>query len=172
MGSPFERGPYEERPENFRTDGLDSTLSIFATKCTGENTSCPRQQQVFLANFAPDDGFGAAPAYNYSRTVTLQLQGIDTHLNERNSDGITVMAFTINSTCANPKRLWQTEMDSINWPNAQQLQMLHRASEPCTDKLLVTPLHSTRDFVNTDEAMAVSINVTLEPYSVVKLVIR
>ena len=167
-------GRYEEdhpqiQIQNSRTsDGLDSTLSIFATK--SNRSTSDTSASIYLANFAPDDGSGSVPAYNYSRTVILELQCLAELLGDRSLDNITVTATTINSTCANPKLLWETEMGSIKWPNAQQLEALHHASQPCTEELPVSVLHdSTRGMAI--NATTVSVTVTLEPYAAVALVV-
>lgn len=152
------------------SDGLDSTLSIFATKSNSSTNGI----RIYLANFAPDDGSGAVPSYNYSRTVILELQGLAEQLGDRSLDNITVTASTINSTCANPKLLWENEMGSINWPNAQQLQALHLASKPCKESLPVSTVHhSTGATATTAAAMTVSVSVTvtLEAYAAVALVV-
>ena len=168
------RGDHAQiRLQNASTsDGLDSTLSIFATKNNGSTRSSDISARIYLANFAPDDGSGVVPAYNYTRTVVLELQGLADQLGDRSLDDITVTATTINSTCANPKSVWNTEMGSIKWPNAQQLQALHHASEPCTEKLPVSALHhSTSGTADTVAATTVGVTVTLEPYAVVALVV-
>ena len=126
---------------------------------------------IYLANFAPDDDSGIVPAYKYSHTVILELQGLAEQLGV-SLDNITVTASTINSSCANPKLLWETEMGSVNWPNAQQLQALHHASKPCTENLPVSALHhSTGGTATTAAATTVSITVTLEPYAAIALVV-
>ena len=55
------------------------------------------KSRIFLANFAPDDGQGATPIYNYTRTVALELIGIPA-----GTSSVTLQM--INSSCANPKR--------------------------------------------------------------------
>jgi hypothetical protein len=156
-------GRYQKDRNASTSDGLDSTLSIFATK----SNSSARDTRIYLANFAPDDGSGSVPAYNYSRTVILELQGLDHVLGDRSLDDITVTASTINSTCANPKLLWETEMGSIKWPNARQLQALHHASKPCTENVPVSVLRPST--ANIAAATTVSVTVTLEPYAAIAL---
>ena len=87
--------------------GSDGTLSIMATR--NSSRSHPPQSKssrehamksrIFLANFAPDDGQGATPVYNYTRTVALELIGIPA-----GTGSVTLQM--INSSCANPKRAW------------------------------------------------------------------
>ena len=150
------------------SDSLDSTLSIFATKNNGSTSDISAR---IYSHFAPDDGSGVVPV-NYTRTVILELQGLADLLADRSLDDITVTATTINSTCANPKFVWKTEMGSIKWPNAQQLQALHHASEPCTENLPVSALHhSTSGTADTVAATTVGVTVTLEPYAAVALVV-
>lgn len=165
---------YQEDPPQIQAqhanapDGLDSTLSIFATKSNSSTSDI----SIYLANFAPDDGSGVVPSYNYSRTVILELQGLAEQLGDRSLDNITVTASTINSTCANPKLLWENEMGSISWPNAQQLQALHHASKPCTEDLPVSAFHhGIGATATTAAAMMVSVTVTLEPYAAIALVV-
>ena len=143
-------------------NGIDTTLSIFATRSSNgaatDGASSVREgagagAKIFLANFAPDDGLGSSPAYNYSRTVTLQLRGLP-------ASTTSVSVATINSTCANPKQLWVTEMASVNWPNATQLQALRRASEVCTEQVPV---------LRHDYAATAEVTITLEPYAAAAL---
>eukprot|EP01047_Picozoa_sp_COSAG01_P018296 COSAG01_NODE_988_length_12303_cov_5.060472_9_plen_194_part_00 len=91
------------------SSGTDGTLSIMATRNSsrshGQSQSNASSRghvthsRIFLANFAPDDGQGATPVYNYTRTVELELIGILAGTS-------TVTLHVINSSCANPKRAW------------------------------------------------------------------
>ena len=107
------------------TDGVDTTLSVFAT-----SNSSGGGAKIFLSNFRPDDGTGDAPAYAFRRGVTLTLHGLSPATR-------TATVSMINSTCANPKRVWVERQGSVNWPDAGQLAQLHEASEACVSAVPV-----------------------------------
>lgn len=63
------------------------------------------------------------PWYNISRTVTIT---IDPAPGNGAVGSHPVMLRVINSTCANPKRMWLTEMKSVTWPSEAQLARLRQ----------------------------------------------
>jgi hypothetical protein len=65
-----------------------------------------------------------------------------------------------NSTCANPKALWLSEMDSVTWPDDAQLAKLRTASTMCEEQV---------DIVRTGADAVVTIK--LEPYAAAMLTI-
>eukprot|EP00041_Stephanoeca_diplocostata_P014944 m.282715 g.282715 ORF g.282715 m.282715 type:complete len:679 (-) comp19861_c0_seq1:23-2059(-) len=107
-------------------------------------------------------GFPGAPpapptphhAYNTTRRVTVALKGL------RNPD-VSVRSRTINSTCANPKRVWTDRMQSIAWPTTTQLDELMEASRVCEESLTVS--YDGNGFA--------SVTVSLEAYATVQLLI-
>ena len=119
------------------TDGMDTSLSVFATRNSSDGGA-----KVYLSNFRPDDGSGTRLAYMYSHTVKLQLKGLSATVSS-------VSVATINSTCANSKA-----MGSVDWPDAQQLQALRKASEMCVGELPVVRSRGVATVTLTLEAYA------------------
>jgi hypothetical protein len=124
------------------TDGMDTSLSVFATRNSSDGGA-----KVYLSNFRPDDGSGTRPDYVYSRTVKLQLKGLSATVSS-------VSVATTNSTCANSKAMWAETMGSVDWPDAQQLQALRKASEMCVGELPVVRSRGVATVTLTREAYA------------------
>lgn len=68
--------------------------------------------------------------YNDSRTVDLVFS-----LDAPSQAATSVILRTINSTCANPKALWQLGMHSVTWPSKAQLSALQAASTVCEERI-------------------------------------
>ena len=47
----------------------------------------------------------------------------------------TAVVSTINASCANPKAVWASEMNSTTWPTDEQLAKLMKASQVCVEEL-------------------------------------
>ena len=95
------------------------------------------------------------PYYNATSTVQLRIRGGTTAVGG-------AMLRMINSTCANPKKLWQTVMSSVPWPSEAQLARLRAASQLCEERLAV------RTYASTGEQI---VEVTLEAYAAAELVV-
>ena len=67
----------------------------------------------------------------------------------------------INSTCANPKAMWEGEMNSTTWPSAEQLAKLRTASEYCEETVSVT----------WSSAGVATVEVVLEAYAAAELLL-
>ena len=91
-------------------------------------------------------------------TVTLTLSGY-LHV-EQASSMRTATLTMINSTCANPKKLWLEGMGSVTWPDDRQLAQLRAASKMCEEKVPVVP-----------KGTSATVTVTLEPYAAAMLTI-
>eukprot|EP01050_Picozoa_sp_SAG11_P026208 SAG11_NODE_6193_length_1368_cov_1.008668_1_plen_118_part_00 len=68
----------------------------------------------------------------------------------------------INSTCANPKQLWKSKMQSTTWPSEEQLAELRTASQVCTDSIPIITDPVTGDTL---------VEVTLEAYAAAELMV-
>ena len=96
--------------------------------------------------------------YHTSRTVKLSIGAA---VAGDGAVGATAKLTIINSTCANPKALWQGSMKSVAWPSAAQLTELKTASEMCEEEVAVVA----------DEATgALTVEVTLEAYAAARLI--
>eukprot|EP00937_MAST-01D_sp_MAST-1D-sp2_P005685 g5685.t1 len=109
---------------------------------------------------------GDRPYYDSGRDVELTLATRRGH-----AGGVAPGARTaallrvINSTCANPKRLWADSMGSVTWPSDVQLATLRTASQPCEERVALVwrdagsgTLHAT-------------LNVSLEAYAAVTILV-
>ena len=99
------------------------------------------------------------PWYNNSRTVKLTIG--------RSSSSVAPQATTaklrvVNSTCANPKKMWVEELRSVTWPSEAQLASLRLASEVCEEEVALL----------TDAVTGkTTVELTLEAYAAVELVV-
>ena len=119
------------------------------TKATGMIAGYPD-------GIAPPSSAGSY--YNTSRTVKISIGSVA----DGRVAGGTAKLTMINSTCANPKALWEGSMKSVTWPSAAQLTELKTASEMCEEEVAVVA----------DEATgALTVEVTLEAYASARLTV-
>ena len=73
----------------------------------------------------------------YNDTVQVQLSFLGLNPNPSHTPRTAVIK-TINSTCANPKREWVSEMGSVTWPSKQQIDRLRAQSRVCEETVDVS----------------------------------
>ena len=100
--------------------------------------------------------------YNKSVTVRLTLKGAG--VRDLGAGAIATVRM-INSTCANPKAMWLTSMNSVTWPNEAQLETLRDASRVCEEQLTLVAAVGAP---NSDDAI---VEVTLEAYAAAEVIV-
>lgn len=147
-------------------------LTVMATR--NETVDGQARLSIFVANFAKQDGgdsigsAGKSAPVNETRTIqlTLRCTSVPATATGRGSNaggigsGSSAVVRTINSTCANPKAVWVENMNSVQWPTAAQIEVLHTASRPCTETV---PL-------SWDRGVAM-LEVSLEAYAVAEVAV-
>ena len=98
------------------------------------------------------------PWYSNTTTVTITIDsGVHGSI-----DVSPATLRMINSTCANPKQMWSSEMKSVTWPSEAQMAALKVASQLCEEEVAV---------ITDAVSGARSITVSMEAYAAAELVV-